>query len=123
MTKFTYHHTGIPTNEPRKGERYSEKFKMYTTQGSNRHRIQWHRFEKDCPLHPLIQTVPHVAFKVSSIEDAIKGKKVILDPYYPFEGFRVAMVEIEGAPIEYIETNLSEKDIWDCDQNKNSVIY
>jgi hypothetical protein len=80
------------------------------------------RFEPGCSLHPLIQEIPHVAFKVNSIDKAIIGKKVILEPYYPFEGFRVAMVEIEGAPVEYIETELSEEEIWDCDEHKNSTI-
>ena len=110
---YKYHHTGIPTTEKKEGERYSQTFKMYSTPGNNPARIQWHRFEKDCPLHLLIQTVSHVAFKVQSIDEAIKGMNVILEPYYPFERFRVAMVEVEGAPIEFIETDLSEDVIWD----------
>ncbi len=119
---YEYHHTGIPTDQPQAGEKYSSTFKMYTTSGNNPFRIQWHRFEKGCPLHPLIQSVPHVAFKVSSIDEAIKGKKVILEPYFPFEGFRVAMVEIDGAPVEFIETQLSEQEIWG-ESHKGSVIY
>jgi hypothetical protein len=124
MTKVTYeyHHMGIPTDKPQKDEKYSSTFKMYTTSGKNQFHIQWHRFEKGCPLHPLIQSVPHVAFKVNSIEEAIKGKKTLLGPYYPFEGFRVAMVEIDGAPVEYIETNLSEEEIWG-ENHIGSVIY
>lgn len=48
---------GIPTNIPQKDEKYSSKFKMYNTDGNNEFRIQWHRYEEGCPLHPLIQTV------------------------------------------------------------------
>lgn len=113
---------GIPTKEVKEGARYSPTFKMYTTRGNNDVRIQWHRFEEGCPLHPLIQSVPHVAFKVSSIDEAIKDKNVILEPYYPFDGFRVAMVEIEGAPVELIETDLPEEVIWG-DKHEGSVIY
>ncbi len=119
---YEYHHMGIPTNTQREGEKYSSTFKMYTTQGNNEFRIQWHRYEEGCPLHPLIQSVPHVGFKVSSIDEAIKGEKVLLEPYYPFEGFRVAMIEVEGAPVELIETNLSEEEIWGS-SHKGSVIY
>lgn len=119
---FQYHHMGIPTDKPQPNERYSSTFKMYTTPGDNEFRIQWHRYEEGCPLHPLIQKVPHVAFKVDSIDDAIAGKKVILEPYYPFEGFRVAMIEVEGAPVELIETDLSEEEIW-SGSYKGSVIY
>lgn len=95
---------------------------MYTTEGNNPFRIQWHRFEKDCPLHPLIQSTPHVAFRVKCIDEAIVGRTVLLEPYYPFAGFRVAMVEIEGAPVEFIETNLSEDEIWGK-PHQGSVIY
>ncbi len=124
MSKLTYeyHHIGIPTDKPQENEKYSSKFKMYTTDGNNKFHIQWHRFEKGCPLHPLVQSVPHLAFKVSSIDEAIKGKTVLLQPYYPFEGFRVAMVEIAGAPVEFIETNLTEEEIWG-QSHKGSVIY
>ena len=120
---WIYHHMGIPTTEPRDGEKYSATFKMYTTAGHNDCRIQWHRFEEGCPLHPLIPKIPHVAFKVPSVDKAIQGRTVILDPYEPFEGFKVAMVEIEGAPVEFLETDLSEELIWEDSAHKNSVIY
>ena len=119
---YEYHHMGIPTNQPQDNEKYSSKFKMYTTNGDNEFRIQWHRFEEGCPLHPLIQKIPHVAFKVSNIDEAIKGKNVLLEPYFPFEGFRVAMIEVDGAPVELIETKLSEEEIWNA-PHKGSVIY
>jgi len=119
---YTYHHMGIPTNTPQANEKYSSSYKMFTTKGDNPFRVQWHRFEEGCPLHPLIQTVPHVAFKVNSIDLAIIGRTVLLEPYYPFSGFRVAMVEIDGAPVEFIETDLREEEIWG-DSHKNSALY
>ena len=121
-SEYKYHHLGIPTSTPKPGEKYSSTFKMYTTDGNNPFRIQWHRFEKGCPLHPLIQSTPHVAFKVKSIDEAILGRTILLEPYYPFEGFRVAMIEIEGAPVELIETELSEEEIWGK-SHKGSVVY
>lgn len=120
---YQFHHVGIPTIEVLPGERYSEPFKMYTSGGEAPTRIQYHRFEEGCPLHPLIQTKPHVAFKVNSIDEAIMGKNVILAPYYPFENFRVAMIEENGFPVEFIETSLSEDKIWNDSAHRNSVIY
>lgn len=121
--KYTYHHMGIPTKEMRAGERYSATFKMYTSDGEDKNfRIQWHRYEEGCPLHPLLQTIPHVAFKVDSIDTAIENKKILLAPYNPFKGFRVAVIEVDGAPVELIETRLNEHEIWD-DKHENSVIY
>jgi hypothetical protein len=121
--KYEYHHTGIPTTEVREGEKYSSTFKMYTSGGQDSEfRVQYHRFEQDCPLHPLIQSKPHIAFKVDDLELAIKGKEVILEPYEPFSGFKVAMIAEHGAPIEFIETTLSEEEIW-YGSHDNSVIY
>jgi hypothetical protein len=60
------------------------------------------RFEKDCPLHPLIKTVPHVAFEVDDLEAAVEGEEVIYPPGSPSEGVRAAMIVVDGAPIELI---------------------
>lgn len=123
---FTYefHHMGIPTTEVKPGERYSNAFKMYTTDSiSQSYRVQFHRFLDDCPLHPLIKSMPHIAYKVSSIEEAIAGEEVILEPYEPFAGFKVAMIAKSGVPIEFIETSLAEDEIWNTSRHKNSVIY
>lgn len=120
---YTYHHMGIPSNEKRAGERYSPTYKMHTTDGNNPFRIQWHRFEPDSPLHPLIKEKPHVAFKVDDLDVAIKGETVILDPYYPFENFRVAIIEVDNVPIELIETTLSEEEIWATDNKSGSKLY
>lgn len=122
-TTYEYHHMGIPTDVPREGERYSSTFKMYTSGGAdNEFRVQYHRFEADSPLHPLLKTLPHVAFKVDNLEATIKGKEVVLGPYEPIPGFKVAAIIECGSPIELIETTLSEEQIWHGDHS-NTVIY
>lgn len=83
--KYQYHHVGIPVTEPRFGERYSSVMDMYTSGGELPGRIQYHRFGPNCPLHQLIQTQPHIAYKVDSIDEAIKGKHVLLEPYFPLK--------------------------------------
>lgn len=107
-----YHHMGIPCTDPKENEVYHKTMKFTSTPFlDNDYRIQWHRFDKDCELHPLLKTVPHVAFKVDSIEREIEGKNVILGPYEPIPGFRVAIIEFEGIPMEFIETDLSDEEL------------
>ena len=114
---------GIPTDKKHSEERYSPVYKMYSTDGNNPFRIQWHRFESDSPLHPLLKNKPHVAFKVDNLDEALIGETVILEPYYPLKNFRVAAIEVDGVPIELIETTLSEKDIWETDNKQGSNLY
>ena len=71
--RYDFHHTGIPTAEIREGETYAASVKMYTSDNPGNFRIQWHRFEEGSPFHPLIKTLPHVAFQVDDLEAAIEG--------------------------------------------------
>jgi hypothetical protein len=75
-------------------------------------RVQWHRFESESPLDVLIRSVPHPAFKVNDLDAAVAGHKLLIDPYEPIEGYRVAIIEDGGIPIELIETQLSDDEIW-----------
>lgn len=80
---YEYHHLGIPTNQSHPDERYVTEFKMYTWgYETSEFHIQWHRYDKDCPLHPLIKTVPHVTFKVPNLKETLEGKNLILEPYF-----------------------------------------
>ena len=50
-------------------------------------RTQWHRFDADSYLDPMLQTIPHPAFKVSDLSAALGSHTVLLEPYKPIEGF------------------------------------
>jgi hypothetical protein len=61
------------------------------------------RFEPDSPLPELVRTVPHVAFEVNDLDEAVRGKEVLIAPNSPSEGVRVAFIVDDGAPIEFLE--------------------
>ncbi|AXA34410.1 MULTISPECIES: helicase [Francisella] len=121
--KYQYHHIGIPITEPRDGERYSPTMDMYTSGGEKPGRVQYHRFGPNCPLDKLIQTMPHIAYKVANLCDAVKGKNILLEPYFPMRDFKVAIIEENGAIIELIETSLDEEQIWDDSKHQDSILY
>ncbi len=109
----SFHHMGIPTTEPKPGERFSELFGMYTSDSECKSlRVQWHRFEANSSLHHLIRTVPHAAFKVSDLDRAISGCTLLLGPYEPVSGFRVAIIEDGGIPVELVQTELTDEELW-----------
>ena len=62
---WKYHHMGIPTEEIMENEKYIPHLKFYVSGfDKSPYGIEWMRFEKDSPIHKLIQNVPHIAFEV-----------------------------------------------------------
>jgi hypothetical protein len=101
---WRYHHIGIPTEEVRPGEQYIERFKMYVSAfETSPCGVQWMRFAPDSPVHPLIQSVPHVAFEVDDLQAALQGREILTPPNSPSEGVTVAMILDSGAPVELLE--------------------
>jgi len=102
--KLKYHHLGIPTTQPIEGEVYVKDYKFFHYGfDKSEYGIEWMRFEKDCQLPEIVKTMSHVAFEVDDIYEAIKGKKVIIEPNSPSEGNIVAFIEENGVPVEFIQ--------------------
>jgi hypothetical protein len=74
------------------------------------YRVEWMRFEESSPLPELVRTVAHVAFEVDDLEEAIRGKEVLIAPNTVSEGVRVAFIVDNGAPIEFLEVQSVEKE-------------
>ncbi|OMP96244.1 VOC family protein [Raoultella terrigena] len=109
---YVFHHFGIPLQDGEQKGAFSEKAGMYTCDNPGKFRVQWHRFTPDSPLHTLLKTVPHVAFKVDDLAAAIRGEEVILGPYEPVDDYFVAVINDSGVPIELIQTTLSDDELW-----------
>lgn len=116
-----FHHYGIPTTEKRKDESYieTEHFKFYSTPyEANKWHIQWHRFPEGHGLPELVTQVPHIAFQVDDLDKEIKDRKILFGPYSPLPGYRVAMIEEQGVPIELVETALTDEELSLLEQEK-----
>lgn len=103
-----YHHLGIPTTEAFAGSVYLPHLKMtVSAHTATPYGIQWMRFDDDSTFPDIVKRLPHVAFEVNDLQDAIRGKKVIIEPNEPAPGVLVAFVEEAGAPVEFLQ--FSEK--------------
>jgi hypothetical protein len=103
-SKLKYHHLGIPTTVPLDGEEYLKKFKIYVSgYETSPFGIEWMRYEPECTLPELVKTVPHVAFEVENLAEAIEGKEVLIPPNSPSVGVMVAFIVDNGAPIEFLQ--------------------
>lgn len=101
---WKYHHTGIPVKDPIPGERHIPRLKLYVKGfDTSPFGIELMRFEDDAPFDDIIKTMPHIAFVVPNLKEAIKGFELIGEPNCPMEGVKVAMIKHNGAPIELME--------------------
>jgi hypothetical protein len=103
-----YHHLGIPTKEARDGEEYLAEYKVYVSgYSTSKYGIEWMRYEDDCQVPDIVKRIPHVAFEVDDVSEAIKGKRIIIEPNSPSKGVVVAFIEENGVPIEFIQIDSS----------------
>ena len=99
-----YHHLGIPTNVPRLEEEYLPAYDIYASGfNGSPYGIEWMRYGPGCTLPEVVKTVPHVAFEVDDLDEALRGKEVIIQPNSPSAGVVVAFIIENGAPIEFIQ--------------------
>ncbi|MBX7067419.1 MAG: hypothetical protein K1X28_09325 [Parachlamydiales bacterium] len=99
--EYIFEHFGVPVREKREGMVYYPEYKVWCSPyEKDPLRIEWIYFEKGSPMHPLIQTVPHVCYVVKDIHKAVHGKKLLLKPT-EIEGYWMAFIEENGVPIEF----------------------
>jgi len=106
---WQYHHLGIPTTKKMPDEMYIPHLKFYVSGfQTSPFGVEWMRFEADCSIHPLVKTLPHLAFEVRNLDYELAKHKfnLITEPNHPSYGVRVAMIEHDGIPIELIEFHI-----------------
>ncbi len=64
-------------------------------------------FGDGSPCPDLVKTVPHVAFEVDDLAEAIRNRNVIIAPNSPSAGVLVAFIEVNGAPVELMQIDHS----------------
>lgn len=99
-----YNHIGIPTSGRFEGEIDLPHLKITVSDHTNNpFGIQWMRYWENAPYPELVKTVPHVAFEVDDLDSALKYQNVIIAPNSPTPGVIVAMIEVNGAPVELMQ--------------------
>lgn len=113
MQTLHFHHVGIPVKEKMKGMSYNKALKLHATgYFDNPYGIEWMYFDDDNPLPDIIKTMPHVAYRVDDLDEAIKGKNIILAPENPEEGVTVAFILDDINLIELLQFDKPESQIW-----------
>jgi hypothetical protein len=101
---WRYHHIGIPHAQPRAQEHHVAHLGVHISGfETSPFGIEWIRFEPHCRVPEIVRTVPHVAFAVDDLNEALKGREILIAPTEPSVGVRVAFILDDGAPVELVE--------------------
>ncbi|AZE56938.1 hypothetical protein C4K03_4800 [Pseudomonas synxantha] len=65
------------------------------------------RFEEGNKSPEIIKNQPHIAFEVDNVDEVIVGKKVIYHSGRETPGIVVAMIEVDGVSVEFLELDRS----------------
>ncbi|MBN1852423.1 MAG: hypothetical protein JW829_06850 [Pirellulales bacterium] len=99
-----FDHVGMVTTEKKPDEIFIEPTRVWITDYSKHpYRIEWLRYEPDSPVTGPVRQSAHVAYRVSNLDEASRGLKVLLQPFDV--GFAmVAFFETpDGAVVELIQ--------------------
>src|SRR5215831_7047651 len=101
---WRYHHIGIPHTQPRAQEHHVAHLGVHVSGfETSPYGIEWIRFEPHCDVPAIVRTVPHIAFAVDDLDEAVKGKEILIAPNEPSAGVRVAFILHDGAPVELLQ--------------------
>jgi hypothetical protein len=104
--KKEFHHIGIPSAIKREKESYMADAKLYVTDVADSDlKIEWLRFEEGSPMPEAIQKEAHIAYKVDDVDEAMKGKECLLEPFDAAPGVKVGFTLEGGEPVEYMSVS------------------
>jgi hypothetical protein len=111
-----FDHIGVVTVEKQAKESWVEATRVWVTSPRDHpYNIEYLRFEPDSPVTGPLRTQPHVAYRVSDVHEAIKGHKVLLEPFDAAgTGFcLVAFVDAGGgAIVEFMQYRDPDEEGW-----------
>ena len=103
-----FNHIGIPTTARFDGEIPLPHLQMTVSDHQdNPFGIQWQRYWEGAPYPELVKSVPHVAFEVDNLEEALQDQHIIIEPNSPSPGVKVAFIQVRGAPVELMQIDRS----------------
>ena len=104
-----FDHIGLPTDEKQPGEMWVEETRVWVTNPQDHpYKVEFLRFEPDSPVTGPVRDLPHIAFQVDNLEEAMGDSPVLLGPFQPNENLRVVFVLKDGAVFEYMESKVGK---------------
>src|SRR5260370_18146654 len=101
---WRYHRVGIAPRQPRAQEHHVVHLGVHVAGfETSPYGIEWIRFEPHCHVPEIVRIVPHIAFAVDDLDEALKGREILIAPTEASVGVRVAFILDDGAPVELLQ--------------------
>jgi hypothetical protein len=99
-----FDHIGVIIDEKQPEEMYVPATKVWVTNpATHPYKIEYLRYEPDSPVTGPVRDLPHIAFRVDNLEEAMADTEVLLGPFNPRDTLRVVFVLKDGAVFEFME--------------------
>jgi hypothetical protein len=100
-----FDHVGMITDQPKSEEDFVEATRVWVTDPKEHpYHVEWLRYEPDSPVTGPVRECPHVAYRVTNLEETAKDMKVLLEPFEVGGFVRVGFYQSQdGAVIELME--------------------
>ena len=112
QNNLVFDHIGILTEEKQKNENFIESSGVWVSNpGDNKFSVEWIRPDSDNLTDEVKRLMPHIAFKVKSIEEESRGLKEIMQPTVIGDFVRCAFYDYYGIVIE-LQQYLGDANRW-----------
>ncbi|WP_279333627.1 hypothetical protein [Sphingomonas paucimobilis] len=114
-SREAFDHVAFVTSErPPNAVRVEENKVWISSPREHPFNIEFMFYDADSPAPEAVRTKPHVAYRTTDLEEAMRGYKVVQPPFDPSGvGFvKVAFIEAEGVLIELMEYRDPDETGW-----------
>jgi hypothetical protein len=101
----SFDHVGIPTQEEKEGAVWLEPDGVWVTNPREHPlNIEWVRYALDSPMHPRLRESLHLAYRVENLDEALRGRDVIVPPLDLGGGWAtIAFIDVDGMIVELMQ--------------------
>jgi hypothetical protein len=101
-----FDHVGLPTDDVQPNEMYVAETKVWVTDpATHPYKVEFLRYEEDSPVKGPVRELPHMAFRVDDLEQAMAGCEVLLGPVYATATMRDVFGLSDGAVFEFMASS------------------
>jgi hypothetical protein len=115
--QLDFDHMGMKATRKKEGENWVESTRVWVTNPKEHpFNIEWLRYEPDSPTPKEVMDRPHVAYRVSSIEEASKGLRTLIEPFEVGGFLKVGFYEYRDETVVEFMEYLKGEDAWFPDE-------